>query len=199
MPTELVQSFRIDAAELPGEAVIFGSSAAMREVRGQIERIAHTDLPVLIRGESGTGKELIAKFLHSHSDRRDAPFVKVNCAAVPGDLLESELFGYEKGAFAGAFEAKSGLIEVASGGTLLLDEIGDMDLKLQTGCASSVPPRSTSRMPWNGVPSARICSTGSRFSTCAWRRCASARKISLSSASTFWRSFPGALKKPRRR
>jgi two-component system response regulator AtoC len=132
MPTELVQSFRIDAAELPGEAVIFGSSAAMREVRGQIERIVHTDLPVLIRGESGTGKELIAKFLHAHSDRRDAPFVKVNCAAIPGDLLESELLGYEKGAFAGAFEAKSGLVEVAACGTLLLDEIGDMDLKLQT-------------------------------------------------------------------
>jgi two-component system, NtrC family, response regulator AtoC len=132
MPTELVQSFNLDTADLPGEDVIFGGSPAMREVRQQIERILDTDLPVLIRGESGTGKELIAKFLHAHSPRHAAPFVKVNCAAVPGEVLETELLGYEKGAFQGAFEAHRGLVEVAAGGTLFLDEIGDMDWGLQT-------------------------------------------------------------------
>jgi two-component system, NtrC family, response regulator AtoC len=132
MPTDLVQSFRIDPAELPSEAVIFGASAAMRDVHGQIERIVHNDLPVLIRGESGTGKEVVAKFLHARSYRREAPFVKVNCAAIPEKLLESELLGYEKGSFTGASESKKGLVELASGGTLFLDEIGDMDWALQT-------------------------------------------------------------------
>ncbi|MGD0800079.1 MAG: sigma-54 dependent transcriptional regulator [Terracidiphilus sp.] len=132
MPSTLEQSHRIDPAELPGEAVIFGRTAAMREVQATIERVLNNDLPVLIRGESGTGKEVTAKYLHTRSDRRDAPFVKVNCAAVPVGLLESELLGYEKGSFSGASETRLGLIEIAEGGTLFLDEIGDMDWALQT-------------------------------------------------------------------
>jgi two-component system, NtrC family, response regulator AtoC len=130
MPTDLVQSYRIDATDLPCEAVIFGCTAAMREVRCQIERILHNDLPVLIRGESGTGKEVIAKFLHVRSDRRDSPFVKVNCAALPARLLEGELFG--NGGSNAASALQRGLVEAAAGGTLFLDEIGDMEWDLQT-------------------------------------------------------------------
>ncbi len=131
MPIELNQSFRIDPADLPAEAVIFGYSPAMREIRSKIEHLRSSDLPVLIQGESGTGKEVIARFLHTHSDRSDAPFVKLNCAAIPANLLESELFGCEKGAYTGANECRPGLVEIADGGTLFLDEIGDMDWNLQ--------------------------------------------------------------------
>lgn len=104
----------------------------MQEVLNTIDRTCDTELPVLIRGETGTGKELIARYIHSRSRLRDAPFVKVNCAAIPVLLLESELLGYEKGAFTGANESKPGLVELANGGTLFLDEIGDMDASLQT-------------------------------------------------------------------
>src|SRR5271165_5982389 len=90
MSSHMDQSFRIDPADLPGEDVIFGTTPAMREVHGMIGRVLHNDLPVLIRGESGTGKEVVARFLHTRSNRRDAPFVKLNCAAVPVSLLESE-------------------------------------------------------------------------------------------------------------
>jgi two-component system response regulator AtoC len=131
MSADVAQSFRIESTELPCEAVIFGRTAAMREMRGKIDRILENDLPVLIRGESGTGKELVARFLHLRSDRREQPFVKVNCAAIPGTLLESELLGFEKGAFTGAIESKRGLVELADGGTLFLDEIGDINLSLQ--------------------------------------------------------------------
>jgi two-component system, NtrC family, response regulator AtoC len=131
MLTELKQSFRIDPAELPGEAVIFGSTPGMREIRSRIDSILSSDLPVLIQGESGTGKEVVARFLHTRSSRREAPFVKLNCAATPASLLESELFGVEKGSFAGASENRPGLVEVADGGTLFLNEIGDISLELQ--------------------------------------------------------------------
>ncbi|MGB6689364.1 MAG: sigma 54-interacting transcriptional regulator [Terracidiphilus sp.] len=130
MPTDLVQSYRIDPADLPNEAVIFGSTAVMRELHGQIERILHNDLPVLIRGESGTGKEVVAKFLHVRSNRCEGPFVKVNCSAVPLGLLESELFGCEAGSSAGA--TRRGLVDLAAGGTLFLDEIGDLEWTLQS-------------------------------------------------------------------
>jgi two-component system, NtrC family, response regulator AtoC len=131
MPTELKPSFRIDPAELPAEAVIFGSTPAMREIRSRIDSILSSDLPVLIQGESGTGKEVVARFLHTRSSRREAPFVKLNCAATPANLLESELFGSEKGSFAGASENRPGLVEIADGGTLFLNEIGDISLELQ--------------------------------------------------------------------
>ncbi len=120
------------AEGIPDEATVFGVSKAMAQVRKKAERIAPTDIPILIRGESGTGKEVIAKYLHMHSLVHDGPFVKVNCAAIPGPLLESELFGYEKGAFTGALETKPGRVETANDGTLFLDEIGDMAPDLQT-------------------------------------------------------------------
>jgi two-component system response regulator AtoC len=104
----------------------------MREVLKTIIRTSHTELPVLIRGETGTGKEMVARYVHACSKLRNGPFVKVNCAAIPVHLLESELLGYEKGAFTGAGEAKPGLVELASGGTLFLDEIGDMNSSLQS-------------------------------------------------------------------
>ena len=103
----------------------------VRRLAGIIRRVAPTDVPVLIAGESGVGKEVAARYTHAHSGRRDRPFVKVNCAAMPKDLLESELFGYERGAFTGAVTDKPGKFELANGGTLLLDEIGEMCPLLQ--------------------------------------------------------------------
>ncbi len=122
---------RIDPADLPDESLIFGQSLAMSEVRQQIGRILTSDFPVLIQGESGTGKEVIARFLHARSKRYLAPFVKLNCAAVPAKLLESELFGYQKGSFTGAKDDRPGLIEIAAGGTLFFDEIGGLQIDLQ--------------------------------------------------------------------
>src|ERR1700756_3452619 len=118
--------------ELPPDLVIFGCSEAMRAVRDKMDRIADAAVPVLIRGESGTGKEVIAKLLHQQSGRCSGPFVKINCPAIPGGLVESELFGYEKGAFTGADGRKPGLVEVAHGGTLFLDEIAELDFVLQS-------------------------------------------------------------------
>jgi two-component system, NtrC family, response regulator AtoC len=131
MPADLAQSSRLDPAELPDEAVIFGCTAAMSDIRRTIDQVGSSHMPVLIQGESGTGKEVIARFIHAQSRRWDAPFVKLNCAAVPASLLESELFGYDKGSFTGAREDRPGLIEIAEGGTLFLDEIGEMHWSLQ--------------------------------------------------------------------
>jgi transcriptional regulator with GAF, ATPase, and Fis domain len=110
---------------------IIGSSPALKCVLAEIERVAPTDSTVLVLGETGTGKELIARAIHNLSARRECPFVKVNCAAIPFDLLESELFGHEKGAFTGAIAQKLGRFEMADRGTLFLDEIGDLPLALQ--------------------------------------------------------------------
>src|SRR5690349_23449665 len=103
----------------------------MRAIRSIIESIADTDTTVLIRGESGVGKDLIARAVHAASARREGPFVKVNCAAIPQELLESELFGHEKGAFTGAHRRKPGQFEYANQGTIYLDEIGELPLALQ--------------------------------------------------------------------
>ena len=111
---------------------LVGDSRAMLELKSLIEQVADSDLTVLIRGESGTGKEIVARMLHSMSGRSANSFSKVNCAAIPRDLLEAELFGYEKGAFTGAHRTKPGRFEVASNGTMFLDEIGDMPLELQS-------------------------------------------------------------------
>jgi two-component system, NtrC family, response regulator AtoC len=116
---------------LPAEEIIFGHSAAMQPIRQLVGKIVRTDLPVLIQGENGTGKGLLAQYIHAHSTYATGNFVKVNCAAIPGALLESELFGHEKGAFTDAYAAKPGCVERADRGTLFLDEIGDLDLNLQ--------------------------------------------------------------------
>jgi len=116
---------------LPPDEVIFGHSEPMEAVRLKVEKVATANIPVLIQGESGTGKELVARLIHQRSPWSAGPLVKVNCPAIPGTLLESELFGYEKGAFTGAYGAKPGRVELAQGGALFLDEIGDLDLGLQ--------------------------------------------------------------------
>lgn len=110
---------------------ILGTSPAMQRVFDVVKKVAPTDLTVLITGESGTGKELIANALHQNSPRKNGPFIKVNCAAMARELVESELFGHEKGAFTGASAAREGKFEAADGGTLFLDEIGDMPLETQ--------------------------------------------------------------------
>ncbi|MEO2083770.1 MAG: sigma-54 dependent transcriptional regulator, partial [Desulfurobacteriaceae bacterium] len=117
--------------EVEGGLEIVGSSRKMQEVFKVVRRVARSSITVLITGESGTGKELIARAIHMYSDRKNAPFVAVNCAALPPNLLEAELFGYEKGAFTGAISRKTGLFEQASGGTLFLDEIGELPPELQ--------------------------------------------------------------------
>ncbi len=110
---------------------LVGISKPMQQVFGLIERIAPSNVSVLITGESGTGKELVARTLHDLSDRKNGPFVAVNCAAIPETLMESEIFGHEKGAFTGAFERRQGCFELAEGGTLLLDELGEMPIGTQ--------------------------------------------------------------------
>jgi formate hydrogenlyase transcriptional activator len=110
---------------------VVGSSRALRDVLDQVRIVAPTDSTVLIEGETGTGKEVIANAIHMNSNRRSRPFIKLNCAAIPLGLLESELFGHEKGAFTGAVMQKLGRFEAANGGTLFLDEIGDIPLELQ--------------------------------------------------------------------
>lgn len=143
--THLVDTIRRalkSQAEAPGDIVphkdaedpmpLIGRSPAMQDVYRVIARLTGTDLSVLITGESGTGKELVARALHDFSRRKNGPFVAVNMAAIPRELIESELFGHEKGAFTGATQRKSGRFELADGGTLFLDEIGDMPLEAQT-------------------------------------------------------------------
>jgi Nif-specific regulatory protein len=125
---------------------IVGESAALRHALRQVEQVAATDATVLLLGESGTGKELFARALHLGSARRDAPFIKVNCGAIPENLFESELFGYEKGAFTGASTARAGYFEQASGGTLFLDEIGDLPLAMQVKLLRVLQEKSLQRV-----------------------------------------------------
>jgi two-component system response regulator AtoC len=120
------------ANALPPDEVLFGRSEAMKEVRKRATKIAGTSIPVLLYGPKGTGKEVLARWIHNHSAACNGHFVKVNCAAIPGTLLESELFGYEKGAFTGAHAPKPGRVELAHNGTLFLDGIADLDLTSQS-------------------------------------------------------------------
>jgi len=125
----------VHPAPAPTPAVVtkafFGSNPRMKEIQSRLAQIARADAPVLIQGETGSGKEIIARELHAQSPRAGKPLRKLNCAALPPELVESELFGYERGAFTGAFQRKVGLFETADGGTILLDEIGDMEIRLQ--------------------------------------------------------------------
>jgi two-component system response regulator AtoC len=118
--------------EMPPDAIVFGRSEAMQAVRSRLGKLAGANVPVLIQGESGTGKDIIARMIHLASPWRTGPWVKVNCPAIPGTLLESELFGYEKGAFTGAYGMKPGRVELAHRGTLFLDEISELDMPLQS-------------------------------------------------------------------
>lgn len=128
---------------------LVGTSRAVQQVRKMIQQVADSNANVLILGESGTGKEVVARNLHYYSSRRDKPFVPVNCGAIPGDLLESELFGHEKGAFTGAISARQGRFELAEGGTLFLDEIGDMSLPMQVKLLRVLQERTFERVGSN--------------------------------------------------
>ena len=128
---------------------LVGTSRAVQTVRKMIQQVANSDANVLILGESGTGKEVVARNLHYYSSRRDNAFVPVNCGAIPGDLLESELFGHEKGAFTGAISARQGRFELAEGGTLFLDEIGDMSLNMQVKLLRVLQERTFERVGSN--------------------------------------------------
>ena len=139
--------------KLNGQAPLFrslvGKSKAMQQIRQLMGQVAATDVNVLILGESGTGKEVVARNLHDHSTRKNKPFVPVNCGAIPGELLESELFGHEKGAFTGAISARQGRFELAQGGTLFLDEIGDMPLPMQVKLLRVLQERTFERVGSN--------------------------------------------------
>src|SRR5271170_1142336 len=117
---------------VPPDDVLFGKSRPMTELRNQATRISRANIPILLTGDGGTGKEAVARWIHANSEYATGEFVKVNCAAIPGSLLESELFGYERGAFTGANTSKPGRVEMAHRGTLFLDEIADLDLNLQS-------------------------------------------------------------------
>jgi len=161
--TKLVKA---DAGVLPPEDVVFGISAAMREIRQKAFKIGRTNVPVLFVGDGGTGKEVLARWLHVNSAFAGGEFVKVNCAAIPGSLLESELFGHEKGAYTGAHIARPGRVERAHLGTLFLDEIGDLDSALQSkllhflqdGCFSRLGDQSE-----RAVDTRVMCATSRRL------------------------------------
>src|SRR5215469_12691298 len=160
---------------------IIGRSASMQEIFATILRVAPTRATVLLCGESGVGKDMIARAIHHHSPRKDKPFVKINCTAIPENLMESELFGYEKGAFTGANVSKPGKFEAANTGTVMLDEIGDVPGRFKSSCcafcrsgnlngwaptrlstptsASLLPRTWICARPWSRAPSARICTT----------------------------------------
>jgi two-component system, NtrC family, response regulator AtoC len=155
----------LPAATFP-EEVIFGRSETMRGIRRKVAKLAGTTVPVLIEGESGTGKEVLARYIHSTSAVRQGPFVKVSCAAIPGALTESELFGYRKGAFTGANESKPGRIELANQGTLYLDEIAELD-----------PTRQAKLL--QVLQDGRFCRIGDQEDTCVDTRviCATNRNL----------------------
>jgi DNA-binding NtrC family response regulator len=140
------QKLRGTIDEMAGDQEIIGQSPPMRKVLELIEHVAKTDATVLILGESGTGKELVARAIHAAGKRRYAPLVAVNCGGLPETLLESELFGHEKGAFTGADEARKGKIELADGGTLLLDEVGAIDPKMQVDLLRVLETREVFRL-----------------------------------------------------
>ncbi|MGD8387313.1 MAG: sigma 54-interacting transcriptional regulator [Desulfobacteraceae bacterium] len=130
----------------PTYPVIIGQTPALQEIRERVRTVAEKNIAVLITGESGTGKELIARAIHCHSNRRLEPLVKISCGALPDDLLESEVFGYQRGAFTGAYANKPGRLELAHGGTLFLDEVGDLSLPLQVKFLQVLEEKIVSRL-----------------------------------------------------
>jgi two-component system response regulator AtoC len=150
------------SSHVPPDEIVFGRSAAMLVVHKRLEKICQTNVPVLLCGDAGTGKEIVARWIHCRSPYKEGQFVKVNCAAIPGSLLESELFGYEKGAFTGAHAAKPGRVELAHKGTLFLDEIADLDTGLQSKLLHFVQDGTFSRIGGESEKSVEtriICST----------------------------------------
>ena len=131
---------------LPDEPVIIGKGTSLRAVFAQVEKVAPTESTVLVTGETGTGKEMVVRALHARSQRCSGPFVPVNCGAIPHDLIESELFGHERGAFTGALHARPGRFEVADRGTLFLDEVGEMELSLQVKLLRALQERVIERV-----------------------------------------------------
>lgn len=147
---EQVSYLREELEKNTGKTII-GESPKMKELLKVVERVANTNATILILGESGTGKEVIANIIHYNSDRRDKPYVKINCGAIPENLIESELFGYEKGAFTGAIARKIGKFEKARGGTILLDEIGELDLAMQVKLLRVLQEKEFERVGGNEV------------------------------------------------
>jgi len=129
--SSLVEETKVLRKKVSGNMEMVGDSPAIRQVKDMIEKVAPTDARVLVTGPNGTGKELVARWIHAKSNRSQAPLIEVNCAAIPSELIESELFGHEKGAFTSAIKQRKGQFELAHGGTLFLDEIGDMSLSAQ--------------------------------------------------------------------
>jgi transcriptional regulator with PAS, ATPase and Fis domain len=147
---------------VPPDHVLFGQSSVMTEIQTRARRICRTNVPLLLCGEGGTGKEALARWIHNNSEYASGEFVKVNCAAIPGTLLESELFGYEKGAFTGANNVKPGRVELAHRGTLFLDEIADLYLNLQSKLLHFLQDGTFSRIGDQGerkVDARLICAT----------------------------------------
>ncbi|MBM4386473.1 MAG: sigma-54-dependent Fis family transcriptional regulator, partial [Deltaproteobacteria bacterium] len=148
----LIETLKSDNTTLREELIsrrfgeLIGSCDAMQEIYQKISKIAQTDVSALITGETGTGKELIAKELHRRSNRKDGPFVTVNCAAIPENLLESELFGHMRGAFTGAYTTTVGKFQAASGGTLFLDEVGELPLNLQVKILRAIQEKQVQRV-----------------------------------------------------
>jgi DNA-binding NtrC family response regulator len=140
---------QLKGPQLEGLDRMIGDSAPMREVRMRLGKAASTDSNILITGETGTGKELIAELLHSNGPRREKPFIPINCAAIPDSLFESELFGYERGAFTGAYHSKDGKLKAADGGTVFLDEIGDMSPYGQSKMLRMIESREIQRLGSN--------------------------------------------------
>ncbi|MCP9290188.1 sigma-54-dependent transcriptional regulator [Gracilimonas sediminicola] len=145
----LAKEYKQIKKKLPKVQEIIGESKAISKIKTLIEKVAPTQSRVLITGENGTGKELVAKWIHEKSPRSTGPFVEVNCAAIPSDLLESELFGHEKGAFTGASDQRIGKFEQADGGTLFLDEIGDMSLEAQAKVLRALQENKVTRVGGN--------------------------------------------------
>ena len=192
---------------------VVGESVEWRGVLRKATQVAATDTTVLVTGESGTGKEVVARFIHAASARRSRPFIALNCAALPEQLLEAELFGYERGAFTGAHQAKPGQVELASGGVLFLDEVTEMSLSAQAKFLRVLQEREFQRLggtrlvkanirviaatnrdlakPSSVATFARTCSIASACSTSRFRPCASVPPTSCRSAKPFCRRSAG--------